>query len=151
MRTVSLVLVMLAAIGVAVVSGSGTAPASEEAPLAPVTISYLFSSDRANPGVCTDPDPMSSVGLDSGSLTLPASLVLTTAGDYCESHGDCATGEECDFDLNECVEPNNCRVECGWFPTGRCEWKCYGHDNDTCIDERYVCEYERKCWIECDD
>ena len=147
MRTVSLVLAILAAMGVAVVSGSGTAPTSEEVPLAPATISYHLPGDWANPGVCTDTDPMSSVGLDSRSLTLPAWLVLTTAGDYCESHDDCATGEECDFDLNECVEPNPCNQVCDWVEV--CDWICYGNDENPCIERKWRCWLEWDCWIEC--
>ena len=153
MRTVSLVLAIFAAMGVAVVSGSGVVPASETAaaPLPLAAVSHFQSGGGGDPGVCTNSSPSFPVGLDAGTSTLPASLVLTTTGDYCESNNDCATGEECDLDINECVEPNPCNQVCDWVPTGRCEWKCYGNDNDPCIEERYVCEYEWDCWIECGD
>ena len=143
MRTVFLVLAILATLGIAVVSGSGVAPASEGAPLRPAN-SYLSPGDRANPGVCTDTNVMSSVELDSGSPISPASLVLTTAGDYCESHDDCASGQECDFDLGECVEAS-CDQVCGWVR------HCSSYCDDPCTERKWRCWYEWECWIECDD
>lgn len=149
MRTMSLVLASLAAIGIAVVSGSGVAPASEAAaaPLPLTAVSHFQIGGSGDPGVCTNTSPRFSVGLDAGRSTLPASLVLTTTGDYCESNSDCPSGEECDLDINECVEPNPCNQVCEWVKV--CDWICYGNDENPCIETRWRCWWEWDCWIEC--
>ena len=149
MRTVSLVLAILAAIGVAVVSGSGVSPASEAAaaPLPLAAVSHFQIGGGGDLGVCTNTSPPFSVGLDAGTSTLPASLVLTTAGDYCESNDDCPSGEECDLDINECVEPNPCTVVCETWEV--CGWKCYGPEDDPCLERKWRCWPVRDCWIEC--
>ncbi len=149
MRIVALVLAVLATAGAAAVSGSGETPASEAAPLPSATVSYFPIADGTDPGVCMDTAPPFSVGLESGTNTLPASLVLTTAASYCESNSDCASGEECDFDTNECVEPNPCNQVCGWEKV--CDWICYGNDNDPCIERKWKCWWEWDCWIDCGD
>ena len=103
MRTVSLALAILAAIGVAVVSGSGAAPASEEAPLAPATISHLAPGDRANPGglslatVLVESTPM--VGSASGLAPAPA----VASSEFSISEYSIGTGASAEV----CTDPNS--------------------------------------------